>query len=102
MDHELQQHRKRAAPRQHTTQPLSGSRMADSGRLDFAVERDFDPQAQLMGMELEGIDIAVLYPTQGLSYIARDGIDPRLSLVICQAYNNWIHEFTRHSPDQMK
>ena len=36
-------------------------------------------------MALEGIDIAVLCPTQGLSYIARDGMNPRLSLTIWQA-----------------
>ena len=104
LDHELQQHRKRTLPPAtiETTQPLSGSRMADSGRLDFAIERDYDGEAQVMGMALEGIDIAVLYPTQGLTFVARDGMDPRLSLAICQAYNNWIHEFTRFSPDQMK
>lgn len=104
LDHELQQHRKRSLPppKIQTTQPLSGSRMADSGRLDFAIERDYDPEAQVMGMELEGIDIAVLYPTAGLSFLARDGMDPRLSLAICQAYNHWIHEFTRYSPERMK
>ena len=104
IDHELQQHRKRTLPPPslQTTQPLSGSRMADSGQLDFAVERDYDPEAQVMGMALEGIDIAVLYPTAGLSYLARDGMDPRLSLAICQAYNHWIHEFTRYSPERMK
>ena len=45
-------------PKIPTTQPLSGSRMADSGQLDFAIERDYDPEAQVMGMELEGIDAA--------------------------------------------
>ena len=103
-DFELQQHRKPAAAKRTSTisQPLSGSRMANSGRLDFAVERDYDPVAQVMGMELEGIDIAVLFPTLGLSMIARDGLDPRLALALCQAYNNWIHEFCQHSPDQLK
>ena len=104
-DFDLQQHRK---PRQsnqgktHSTQPLSGSRMANSGRLDFAVERQYNSEAQIMGMELEGIDVAVLFPTMGLGLTARDNMDPRLSLALCQAYNNWIHEFCQHSPDQLK
>jgi predicted TIM-barrel fold metal-dependent hydrolase len=55
-----------------------------------------------MGMELEGVDIAVLFPTTGLSLLARDGLDPWLSLGLCEAYNNWIAEFCRHSPDQLK
>ena len=105
-DFELQQHRKpRAAKKSPSTafsQPLSDSRSAASGVLDFAVEREYDAVAQVMGMEMEGIDIAVLFPTMGLSLIARDGMDPRLSLALCQAYNNWIHEFCQHSPDQLK
>ena len=81
-----------------STQPLSGSRLADTGRLDFAIERDYDPEAQVMGMEMEGVDIAVLFPTTGLGLLARDNIDPQLSLALCQAYNNWIHEFCRLQP----
>ena len=103
MDAELQQYRKRNKPGStNSTQPLSGSRLADTGRLDFAIQRNYDPQAQLTGMEMEGVDIAVLYPTTGLSLLARDGMDPQLSLALCQAYNNWIHEFCQASPDQLK
>ncbi|MBI2203118.1 MAG: amidohydrolase family protein [Candidatus Rokubacteria bacterium] len=102
-DAEMQQYRKRQRPGvTHSTQPLSGSRLADTGRLDFAQERNYDPEAQVMGMEMEGVDIAVLYPTTGLSLIARDGLDPRLSLALCQAYNNWISEFCGYSPDRLK
>ena len=55
-----------------------------------------------MGIELEGIDIAVMFPTMGLSFLARDNMDLHLALALCQAYNNWIHEFPQHSPDQLK
>ena len=103
MDAEMQQYRKRTRPgTTHSTQPLSGSRLADTGRLDFAIKRDYDGEAQLIGMEMEGVDIAVLFPTTGLSLLARDGMDPYLSLALCQAYNNWIHEFCQVSPDQLK
>jgi predicted TIM-barrel fold metal-dependent hydrolase len=102
-DMDLQQYRKRArrGPTQ-STQLLSGSRIYDTGRLDFAVERDYNAEAQVMGMEMEGVDIAVLYPTAGLALIGRNNLDPQLSLAICQAYNNWIHEFCQYSPDQLK
>jgi uncharacterized protein len=76
--------------------------MAESGRLDFAIERNYDPEAQIMGMEMEGVDIAVLFPTTGLSLIARDNLDPHLSVALCEAYNNWIHEFCQASPDRLK
>jgi predicted TIM-barrel fold metal-dependent hydrolase len=102
-DMDLQQYRKRTrrGPTQ-STQLLSGSRIYDTGRLDFAVERDYNAEAQVMGMKMEGVDIAVLYPTAGLALIGRNNLDPRLSLAICQAYNNWIHEFCQYSPDQLK
>ncbi len=101
MDAELQQYRKRSrggAASAHSTQPLSGSRLQGTNRLDFAIERNYDPEAQVMGMAIEGVDIAVLYPTTGLSLLARDNMDPQLSLALCQAYNNWIHEFCRLQP----
>jgi predicted TIM-barrel fold metal-dependent hydrolase len=109
-DDELQQYRK---PLRRPTTPvregspaarqsLSGSRISDGHRLDFALDRDYNPEAQVMAMEMEGVDIAVLFPTSGLSLIARDNLDPQLSLAMCQAYNNWIHEFCSYSPDQLK
>ncbi len=82
MDTDLQQYRKRNRPHTpgavHSTQPLSGSRIAEEGRLDFAMARNYNAEAQVMGMEIEGIDIAVLFPTTGLSLIARDHLAPRL------------------------
>src|SRR5207247_9437628 len=73
-----------------------------TGRRDCASQRKYAPEAQLIGMEMEGVDIAVLYPTTGLSLLARDNMDPRLSLALCQAYNNWIHEFCRHRPERLR
>src|SRR2546427_3877749 len=70
MDAELQQYRKKGkagVDTSQSTQPLSGSRI--TGRLDFAIQRKYDPEAQLLGMEMEGVDIAVLFPTTGLSLL---------------------------------
>ena len=103
MDDNTQQYRK---PLRGVTasgnQPLSGSSSASTGRLHFAIERNYDPQAQVIGMAMEGVDIAVLYPTVNLSVIARDGMDPQLSLAICEAYNNWISDFCSFSPERLK
>jgi uncharacterized protein len=102
-DADLQQYRKRRRSNPtHSGQPLSGSRLYDAGRLDFAIERKSNAEAQVMGMAMEGVDIAVLYPTTGLALLGRNGMDPQLSLGLCQAYNNWIHEFCRYSPERLK
>ena len=100
-DDDLQQYRKRNRNvSANQRQPLSGSRSAPY--LGFAIERNYDPVAQVMGMEMEGVDIAVLFPTMGLGLIARDGMDPLLSDALCRAYNNWIYDFCQHSPDRLK
>jgi predicted TIM-barrel fold metal-dependent hydrolase len=104
-DLDMQQYRKRsrATPvSQYASQPLSGSRLQSTDRLDFAIERKYNAEAQVMGMAIEGIDIAVLYPTAGLSLLARDNMDPQLSLALAQAYNNWMHEFVSYSPERLK
>jgi uncharacterized protein len=102
-DNDLQQYRKpRSAAKTKVISPLAGSRLQETDRLDFAIARDYDAEAQVMGMAMEGVDIAVLYPTMGLGLLARNGIEPRLSLAICQAYNNWLYEFCQHSPERLK
>jgi uncharacterized protein len=102
-DGDLQQYRKRLrSGATKVVSPLAGSRLQETNRLDFAIERDYNAEAQVMGMDIEGVDIAVLYPTMGLSVLARNGIEPRLSLAICEAYNNWMHEFCLFCPDRLK
>ena len=36
-----------------------------------------------MVMELEGIEIAIMFPTMGSSPIARDNMDPHLAPALC-------------------
>ncbi len=109
MDRDLQQHRKptRSAATSPITQAfgtaqLSDARLAREGHLDFAIQRDYDAEAQVMAMEMEGVDISVLFPTIGLNLLARNNLDPYLSLALAQAYNNWMHEFCQFSPYQLK
>ena len=102
-DIDVQQYRKPLRSKKtKVVSPLSGSRLQETDRLDFAIERDYNPEAQVMGMALEGVDIAVLYPTMGLGLLGRNDIDPTLALAICQAYNNWIHEFCSYAPERLK
>ena len=68
----------------------------------FALERGYDPESYIMGMDAEGVDIAVLFPSAGLNMIAREGMDPHLSHAICRAYNDWIHDLCRYNPARLK
>jgi len=52
-DADLQQYRKRSKPvAKNSTQPLSGSRIFEAKRLDFAIERDYDPHYHLFCVDL--------------------------------------------------
>src|SRR5258708_21572904 len=53
-DMDLQQYRKRVRHgRTQSTQLLSGSRIFDTGLLDFAIERDYNPEGQGMVLKME-------------------------------------------------
>ena len=67
-----------------------------------AFERGFDTGSQLAGMDKEGIDVAVLYPSFGLFALATDGLDPALALAISRAYNDWIAGFCAVDPARLK
>ena len=108
-DTELSQYRKPIRPNTADTSilgpslgNLTSSRLIATGRMDFALDRKYNEEAQVMAMEMEGIDIAVLFPTSGLNLLARDNMDPLLSYALCRAYNDWLHEFCQASPDQLK
>jgi hypothetical protein len=52
------------------------TRRTGDPRFAFAAERDFDPSSQLEAMDVEGIDMAVLYPSRGLFAASADGSRP--------------------------
>lgn len=62
------------------------------------IARGFDPASQIMAMDNEGLDVAVLYPSRGLFVFGIDGIDPALGAAIARAYNDWLFDFCSISP----
>jgi predicted TIM-barrel fold metal-dependent hydrolase len=58
----------------------------------------FDPHERVKDMELEGIDVQVLFPTQGLFIQAVSSIP--LAGALCRAYNNWLADYCRAYPDR--
>ena len=106
---ELQKYRKPTSPNPESASSIGGvpgrqegSDRRSSGPSDFAARRGFDAESQEMAIDMAGIDMAVLFPTTGNFMNARENMDPELALALCQAYNNWIHDFCQQSPDRMK
>ena len=58
-----------------------------------AYERGFDAVAQLADMDIEGVDLAFLYPSYGLFATASNELDPVIAAATCRAYNNWLADF---------
>jgi predicted TIM-barrel fold metal-dependent hydrolase len=60
----------------------------------------FDPKERLKDMDLEGIDVAVLFPTLGMFL---SGVkDTRLAEEISIAYNNWLADYCSANPRRIK
>lgn len=57
--------------------------------------RGWTAEVQLEAMDVEGIDVAVLFPTRGLSVLTRPDRDPRFAAAIARAYNDWMFDFCR-------
>lgn len=81
---------------------LGGRHEHITDRFANARSRGFDPPSQLEAMDIEGIDIAVLFRTFGAHVIALDNMDSGLALAICQAFNDWLSDFCSADSGRMK
>jgi predicted TIM-barrel fold metal-dependent hydrolase len=55
--------------------------------------RGWGPDCQLEAMDIEGIDVAVLFPSRGLSVLTHPDRDRRFAAAIARAYNDWLFDF---------
>src|SRR5207245_6609234 len=72
-----------------------------AARYGFAARRNFDAVSQLEALDIEGIDVAVLYPSRGLYAASVDELPPRLAGAICRAYNRWLADFCACAPERL-
>ncbi len=64
-------------------------------------ERGWVSEAQLDAMDVEGIDVAVMFPSRGLSVLTRPDLDAGFAAAIARAYNDWMYDFCALNPDRM-
>jgi predicted TIM-barrel fold metal-dependent hydrolase len=64
-------------------------------------QRGWSPEVQLEAMDVEGIDVAVLFPTRGLSMLTNPNHDPRFAAALARAYNDWLHDFCQADPSRL-
>lgn len=92
---------KQFGPSSPLVQRQSGHRLATEEHLARA-RLSCTPELWLEGMDIEGIDIAILVPTTSLFLTTCDGLDPDHVLALCRAYNDWAAEFTRAAPERLR
>ncbi|HEX2227316.1 MAG TPA: amidohydrolase family protein [Candidatus Binatia bacterium] len=63
--------------------------------------RGWSAEVQLEAMDIEGIDIAVLYPTRGLRALVVPDIDAGFAAALARAYNNWLYDFCARDPARL-
>ena len=84
--------------------PMIGDMASKYGRTtlfeDFE-RRGWGPDTQIEGMDAEGIDKAVLFPSRALYAHAKEYADDGLATAISRAYNNWLGEFCSYAPERL-
>ena len=69
-------------------------------RYDFAVARDYDAASQVQAMDMEGLDVAVLFRTSPLH--CDETLEPAYANDLCGAWNSWIADFCKEDPRRLK
>jgi uncharacterized protein len=64
-------------------------------------ERGWSSQVQLEAMDIEGIDVAVLYPTRGLRALVVEDMDAPFAAAMARAYNDWLYDFCKQDPTRL-
>ena len=65
------------------------------------LDNAFDAPSYLRGMDAQGIDAVVLYPSIGLFVPFQPELDARQSADACRSYNEWISAYCGESPGRL-
>jgi len=69
---------------------------------NVARARGFDPISTLTAMDIEGIDVAVMYGTRGRQILCHDDLPPDLAAALARAYNDWAADYCKTDPQRLK
>src|SRR5437667_9386393 len=60
----------------------------------------FDAASTLTAMDIEGVDVAVMYGTRGRQILMHDDLAPDYAGALARAYNNWAADYCRNGPNR--
>jgi predicted TIM-barrel fold metal-dependent hydrolase len=64
--------------------------------------RGFDPASTLVAMDVEGIDVSVVYGTRGRQILMHDDLAADYAAALARAYNNWAYDYCQSNPERLK
>lgn len=67
-----------------------------------AAARRYDAESHLMAMDIEGIDVGILYGTRGRQVLMHDDLDPRMAAALARAHNDWTRDYCARDPERLK
>jgi hypothetical protein len=91
---------RRYLPAEYQNRPLMDAEAWDRRLGGTLGKNNDDPRTQLADMDVEGIDVQVIYPTFLLSLSALR--EPHLAVALARAYNDWLAEFCATDPKRLK
>ncbi|MBM2812287.1 MAG: BarH protein [Chloroflexi bacterium] len=86
-----------------SSRPLQEGRTFERNQLLYAdhASRGWTADCQIEAMDNEGIDVAVLFPTRGLSVLGRPHTNAPFAAAIARAYNDWLFDFCKTDPTRL-
>jgi uncharacterized protein len=87
-------------PEQYRNRPIEEAETWDRRFGGTLGKQNSDPIVQLQDMDVEGIDVQVIYPTNGLELARLRETD--VAVERARAYNQWLAEFCAVNPARLK
>ncbi len=69
---------------------------------ELAHARGYDAESHVQAMDIEGIDVAVLYGTRGRQVLMHDDLEPAVASALARAHNSWTHDYCQFAPARLK
>jgi uncharacterized protein len=87
-----------------TRKPIEGEKLPGEAevahRYEKPLARDYDSVSQLEAMDVEGLDVAVLFRTFPLH--CDDSLEPEYANDLCHAWNSWMADFCKVDPKRLR
>lgn len=61
----------------------------------------WQPELQLQAMDRTGVDRCLLFPSLTLALLAVEGMAPKRATAFARAYNRWLQDYCRLSPERL-